>query len=68
MCRSLLVVSVVVASGLVVAPALMQDMPSGSSPYDAVDGWLKPFASSGYSFGATPSVFAESPDRIFVTQ
>ena len=47
-----LVLSVVVASGLVVAPALMQDMPSVPSPYDVVDGWLKPFASSGYSFGS----------------
>ena len=66
--RSLLVFSVVVASGLLAAPALMQDVPSGPSPYDAVDGWLKPFASSGYSFGATASVFAESPDRIFIAQ
>lgn len=65
---SLLVFSVVVASGLVAAPALMQDVPSGPSPYDAVDGWLKPFASSGYSFGATASVFAQSPDRIFIAQ
>ena len=63
-----LVLSVVVASGLVVAPALMQDMPSGPSPYDVVDGWLKPFASSGHSFGATSAVFAESPDRIFIAQ
>ena len=66
--RFLLVISVIVASGLVVTPALMQDMPSGSSPYDAVDSWLKPFASSGYSFGSTGSVFAESPDRIFIAQ
>ena len=66
--RFFLVISVIVASGLVVTPALMQDMPSGSSPYDVVDGWLKPFASSGYSFGSTGSVFAESPDRIFIAQ
>ena len=63
-----LILVTVIASGLLAAPALMQDMPAGASPYDAVDGWLKPFASSGYSFGATTSVFAESPDRIFIAQ
>ena len=66
--RSLLVFAVVVAVGLIGTPALMQDMPSGPSPYDVVDGWLKPFAASGYSFGATSAVFAESPDRIFIAQ
>ena len=58
----------VIASGLMAAPAVMQDMPVGASPYDVVDGWLKPFASSGHSFGATSAVFAESPDRIFIAQ
>ena len=66
--RSLLVFAVVVAVGLIGTPALMQDIPSGPSPYDVVDGWLKPFAASGYSFGATSAVFAESPDRIFIAQ
>ena len=66
--RSLMIVAVIVSFGLLAVPAVMQDMPSGTSPYDVVDGWLKPFASSGYSFGATASVFAESPDRIFIAQ
>ena len=58
----------VIASGLMATPAVMQDMPVGASPYDVVDGWLKPFASSGHSFGGTSAVFAESPDRIFIAQ
>ena len=66
--RSLIIVAVIVSSGLLAAPAVMQDMPIGTSPYDVVDGWLKPFASSGHSFGATSAVFAESPDRIFIAQ
>ena len=66
--RSILVCAVVVATGLAAAPALMQDTPSGASPYEAVDGWLTPFAPSGHAFGATTGVFAESPDRIFVVQ
>ena len=66
--RSLLVLSISIAARLLTAPGLMQDGPSGPSPYDAVEGWLKPFASAGYSFGATRSVFAESLDRIFISQ
>ena len=66
--RALMIFTVIVSSGLLAAPAVMQDMPVGASPYDVVDGWLKPFASSGHSFGATSAVFAESPDRIFIAQ
>ena len=66
--RALMIFTVIVSSGLLAAPAVMQDMPVGVSPYDVVDGWLKPFASSGHSFGGTSAVFAESPDRIFIAQ
>ena len=66
--RSLLMFSVVLAFGLAAAPAIMQEIPSGASPYEVVDGWLKPFAPAGHAFGATTGVFAESPDRIFVVQ
>ena len=66
--RALMIFTVIVSSGLLAAPAVMQDMPVGASPYDVVDGWLKPFASSGHSFGGTSAVFAESPDRIFIAQ
>ena len=66
--RALMIFTVIVSAGLLAAPAVMQDMPVGASPYDVVDGWLKPFAASGYSFGATSGVFAESTDRIFIAQ
>ena len=66
--RALMIFTVIVSSGLLASPAVMQDMPVGASPYDVVDGWLKSFASTGHSFGATSSVFAESPDRIFIAQ
>ena len=54
------------ASGLFTGPALLEQMSSG--PYEAVDGWMKPFAEDGYAFGSPTGVFAESPDRIFVVQ
>ena len=63
--KSLLVVAVVVASGLFSGPALLEQ---ASGPYEAVDGWLKPFAEAGYAFGSATGVFAESPDRVFVAQ
>lgn len=66
--RSLLVLSISIAAGLLAAPGLMQGGASGPTPYDAVEGWLKPFAAAGYSFGATSSVFADSADRIFIAQ
>ena len=63
--KSLLVVAAIVASGLFSGPALLEQ---ASGPYEAVDGWLKPFAEDGYAFGSPTGVFAESPDRIFIVQ
>ena len=63
--RSFLVIAVVVASGLFAGPALLEQV---AGPYEAVDGWLEPFAEDGYAFGSPTGVFAESPDRIFVVQ
>ncbi len=42
--------------------------PVGPSPYDVVSGWQEPFQEEGYAFGGNSGVFAESPDRIFVSQ
>ena len=42
--------------------------PIGPSPYDVVEGWHKPFAGEGFAFGGNSGVFAESPDRIFISQ
>ena len=42
--------------------------PSGPSPYDIVEGWHKPFAKQGFTFGGNSGVFAESSDRIFIAQ
>ncbi len=64
-----LVLIVAAASGLLAAPVSLQDLgPMGPSPYDLVDDWMKPFAEDGYAWGAHTGVFAESPDRIFITQ
>tara|TARA_B100001123_G_scaffold51436_4_gene53399 strand:+ start:4600 stop:5730 length:1131 start_codon:yes stop_codon:yes gene_type:complete len=46
-----------------------QDLgPIGPSPYDVVADWHKPFAEEGFAFGGNSGVFAESPDRIFISQ
>ena len=42
--------------------------PVGPSPYEIVSGWQQPFAAEGYAYGGNSGVFAESPDRIFVSQ
>ena len=42
--------------------------PIGPSPYDVIDGWHKPFAAEGFAFGGNSGVFAESPNRIFISQ
>ena len=39
-----------------------------AAPYEAVDGWLKPFADEGFAFSSNSGVFAESPDRMFILQ
>ena len=54
-----------VSGGLVSA---QEGGPIGPSPYDVVEGWLKPFAGEGFALGGNSGVFAESPDRIFVLQ
>ncbi len=59
----------VVAGGLLAGPASLQDLgPEGPSPYEAVEGWLKPFAGAGFAFGGNSGVAVESADRIFVVQ
>ncbi len=37
-----------------------------SGPYDVVPNWPQPFFSKDLTWGRTSSVFAESPDRVFV--
>ena len=64
---SVFVLAIIVAAGLVAGPASLQEV-VGPSPYDVVEGWLKPFAEPGYAFGSHRGVFAESPDRILVIQ
>lgn len=50
-------------------PASSQDLgPVGPSPYNVVEGWQKPFAKQGFAFGGNSGIFAESPDRIFISQ
>ena len=49
-------------------PTLQELGPIGPSPYDVVEGWHKPFAGEGFAFGGNSGVFAESPDRIFISQ
>src|SRR5262245_18038110 len=58
-----LVTGAVTVRGQAVNPA-----PTGTSPYDIVRGWHKPFAEPGFAFGGNSGVFAESPNRIFVAQ
>ena len=58
--------AVIVAVGLTAAPAFLQGIVT--SPYDVVDGWMTPFADDGYAWGSHVGVFAESPDRVFVSQ
>ena len=64
---SVFVLAIIVAAGLGAGPVSLQEV-VGPSPYDVVEGWLKPFAEPGHAFGSHPGVFAESPDRIFVIQ
>ena len=64
---SILVLAVIIAAGLLVSPASLQEV-TDPNPYDVVDGWQKPFAEPGHAFGSNPGVFAETPDRIFVIQ
>lgn len=38
-----------------------------TGPYEVVENWPKPWAAPGYVWGSQPGVFAESPNRIFIT-
>ena len=67
--RIVLSLAAIAATGLLAAPVSLQEREvMGSSPYDVVDNWMKPFAAAGHAWGSHPGVFAESPDRIFVIQ
>ena len=57
-------IAIVVA--LVGTPASSQTIQP--SPYNVVEGWLKPFADAGFAFGGNSGVVAESPDRILIIQ
>jgi hypothetical protein len=50
------------------SPRAVISGPVGSSPYDVIRGWHKPFSEPGFAFGGNSGVFAESPDRIFIAQ
>ena len=64
--RILLAVAV---GGIFAGSASAQDLgPTVPAPYEAVEGWLKPFAGEGFAFGGNSGVFPESPDRIFIVQ
>ena len=64
--RILLAVAV---GGILASSASAQDLgPTVPAPYEAVEGWLKPFAGEGFAFGGNSGVFVDSPDRIFVLQ
>jgi len=41
--------------------------PVGPMPYEIVTGWQDEFAEEGFAFGGNSGVWAESPDRIFVS-
>ena len=67
--KGMLVLAAVIATGLLAEPAARQEEgATGPSPYQAVEGWQKPFAGAGFAFGGNSGVFPESPDRIFVLQ
>ena len=59
----------VAMGGILTSHASAQDLgPAVPAPYEAVEGWLEPFAGEGFAFGGNSGVFPESPDRIFVLQ
>ena len=39
-----------------------------AAPYEAVKGWLKPFAGEGFAFGGNSGMFAKSPDCMLILQ
>src|SRR5688572_29012392 len=61
-------IAILTVLGLSAGPASAQDPgPVGPSPYEAVDGWLKPF-DQGFTFGGNVGVYPDSPNRIFILQ
>ncbi len=57
------------SAALATAPLAAQEPgPVGPSPYEVVEGWQQPFAAEGFAFGGNSGVFAETPDRIFISQ
>jgi len=67
--RNVLVgITVFATLSLPVGSAWSQDPgPIGPSPYEAVDGWLKPF-DEGFTFGGNVGVQPDTPNRIFILQ
>src|SRR5688572_31266348 len=61
-------IAILTVLGLSAGPAWSQDPgPIGPSPYEAVDGWLKPF-DPGFTFGGNVGVQPDTPNRIFILQ
>ena len=66
--RSILGIAALATLTLSAGSAGSQDLgPVGPSPYEAVDGWLKPF-DEGFTFGGNVGVQPDTPNRIFVLQ
>jgi len=64
----LLGVTVLAVMSLSARTGWSQDLgPVGPSPYEAVDGWLKPF-DEGFTFGGNVGVQPDTPNRIFILQ
>ena len=61
-------IAVLTFVSLSAGPAWSQEPgPVGPSPYEAVDGWLKPF-DEGFTFGGNVGVQPDTPNRIFILQ
>ena len=60
--------ALVLAALFTASLAAQEAGPVGPSPYEVVEGWQQPFAAEGFAFGGNSGVFAESPDRIFISQ
>ncbi len=62
-------ISVLLVTGLaVVGVAQEKGGEDISGPYELVRGWPQPACGEGWTWGSSPAVFAESPDRIYVFQ
>ncbi len=71
--RNLTAVATLTALALVAAergPSAAQQQKGGedeTGPYEVVENWPQPWSAEGYIWGSQPGVFAESPNRIFIT-